>query len=122
MFELRVEKMMACAHRLTDYDGPCERLHGHNYKIEVAYTGTELDRSGLLVDFGDIKKALNAILDELDHRFLNELPAFAGISPSAENIARYIYTELEKTTFDRATLASVAVWETPNQYAIYRQP
>lgn len=121
MFEVRVEKTIAAAHRLFDYDGPCEALHGHNYRIEVAYTGTELDRFGMLVDFTEIKKAFHAVLDTLDHTYLNELPAFQGLSPSAENIAAHIYRELKVTQFARATLHSVSVWETPTQVAVYRE-
>ena len=119
MFEVRVEKTIAAAHRLYNYDGPCESLHGHNYRIEVAYTGAELDSFGMLVDFTDIKRAFNAVLDTLDHAYLNELPAFEGVSPSAENIAAHIYRELKQTPFDRAKLNHVSVWETPTQVAKY---
>ncbi len=121
MFEVRVEKTIAAAHRLFDYNGPCESLHGHNYRIEVAYKGTELDRFGMLVDFTDIKRAFNAVLDTIDHTYLNEVPAFEGISPSAENIAAYIYRSMKQTPFDRATLDHVSVWETPTQVAVYRE-
>ena len=121
MFEVRVEKTIAAAHRLYDYDGPCEALHGHNYRIEVTYTGTELDGFGMLVDFTEIKKAFHAVLDTLDHTYLNELPAFQGVSPSAENIAAHIYRELKLTKFARATLSSVSVWETPTQVAKYSE-
>lgn len=121
MFEVRVEKTIAAAHRLFDYDGPCESLHGHNYRIEVAYTGTELDRFGMLVDFTEIKKAFHAVLDTLDHTYLNDLPAFQDLSPSAENIAAHIYRELKVTQFARATLNSVSVWETPTQVAKYSE-
>lgn len=120
MFEVRVEKTIACAHRLFDYNGPCETLHGHNYRIEVAYVGAELDRFGMLVDFTEIKKAFHAVLDTLDHTYLNDLPAFQNLSPSAENIAAHIFQELNRTAFDRATLDRVSVWETPTQVAVYR--
>ena len=120
MFEVRVEKTIACAHRLFGYDGPCESLHGHNYRIEVAYTGRELDQFGMLVDFTDIKKAFHAVLETLDHTYLNDLPPFRDLSPSAENIAAYVYHELARTPFDRATLAHVSVWETPTQVATFR--
>ena len=121
MFEVRVEKTIAAAHRLFDYNGPCETLHGHNYRVEVAYTGAELDRFGMLVDFTDIKRAFHAVLDTLDHTYLNELPAFQSVSPSAENIAAHIFRELKQTPFDRAALSSVSVWETPTQVAVYRE-
>ena len=121
MFEVRVEKTFAAAHRLFDYNGPCESLHGHNYRVEVAYVGTELDRFGMLVDFTDIKKAFNAVLKTLDHTYLNELPAFQNLSPSAENIAAHIFHALKQTSFDRAKLDHVSVWETPTQVAKYSE-
>jgi 6-pyruvoyltetrahydropterin/6-carboxytetrahydropterin synthase len=121
MFDVRVEKTIACAHRLFDYNGPCEELHGHNYRIEVTYSGRELDRFGMLVDFTDVKKVFHAVLDGLDHKYLNELPAFQSLSPSAENIAYHVYQELKRTTFERARLTCVSVWETPTQVAVYRE-
>lgn len=122
MFEIRVEKTIACAHRLFDYDGPCESLHGHNYRIEVAYTGTELDRFGMLVDFTDVKKLFHSVLELLDHQYLNDLPYFASVSPSAENIAKYVFDKLCEHVFERATLMQVSVWETPTQVAVYKGP
>ena len=121
MFEIRVEKTIAAAHRLFGYDGPCETLHGHNYRVEVAYGGTELDQFGMLVDFTDVKKAFHAVLDTVDHTYLNELPAFRDVSPSAENIAAYVYHALRRTEFPRAKLLRVSVWETPTQVAVYSE-
>ena len=121
MFEIRVEKTIACAHRLFGYNGPCEELHGHNYRIEVMYQGTELDEFGMLVDFTDVKREFNRVLEHLDHTYLNDLPAFKDISPSAENIARYIFQELQKAQFSRGKLSAVSVWETPTQVAVYRE-
>lgn len=120
MFEISVEKTIACAHRLFDYDGPCESLHGHNYRVQVTYAGTELDRFGMLVDFGDIKKVFNAVLETLDHTYLNDLPPFKDVSPSAENIAAHIFHQMEEAKFERAAILHVSVWETPTQVATYR--
>ncbi len=121
MFEVSIEKTIACAHRLFGYCGPCEQLHGHNYRIVVTYQGETLDQYGMLVDFADIKKVFVAILDTLDHTYLNELPAFKDLSPSAENLARYVYLELKATKFERAKLSHVTVYETPTQLATYRE-
>lgn len=121
MFEIRVEKTIAAAHRLFGYDGPCENLHGHNYRVEVAYGGMELDQFGMLVDFTDIKRVFHAVLETLDHTYLNDLPPFRDVSPSAENIAAYIFQELKRAEFPRARLIQVSVWETPTQVAIYRE-
>jgi len=121
MFEVSVDKTIACAHRLFGYDGPCEALHGHNYQIRVTYCGEELDQFGMLVDFVDIKRVFNVVLDSLDHKYLNDLPGFAGISPSAENIARYVYTQLKAAKFERGKLKCVTVWETPTNIAVYSE-
>lgn len=121
MFEVSVDKTIACAHRLFGYDGPCEALHGHNYQIRATYSGEELDQFGMLVDFTDIKKAFTKVLDTLDHKYLNELPPFRELSPSAENIARHVFRELSRTRFERGRLKSITVWETPTQVAIYSE-
>jgi 6-pyruvoyltetrahydropterin/6-carboxytetrahydropterin synthase len=122
MFELIVEKTIAAAHYLRNYQGPCERLHGHNYKIVVYVVGDRLNDAGMLVDFGEIKTALNAILDRFDHYNLNDLPEFADLSPSAENIARVIGDALARRPFERGRVDRVQVWETPTQGATYFVP
>ena len=119
MFELVVEKTIAAAHYLRNYQGPCERLHGHNYRIEVYLRGDRLNDAGMLEDFGNIKRALNTILERFDHYNLNDLPEFAGLSPSAENIARVIGDYLAAQPFERGRVHRVRVWETPTQGATY---
>jgi 6-pyruvoyltetrahydropterin/6-carboxytetrahydropterin synthase len=121
MFTVQVEKTVACAHQLFGYNGPCEKLHGHNYRILVVYKGERLDQFGMLVDFSEVKKRFFSILDRLDHAYLNDLPEFKDVSPSAENIARLVYTELSASPFDLAKLDEVQVWETPTQMATYRE-
>ncbi len=113
MFELVVEKTFAAAHYLRNYDGPCERLHGHNYRVQVFVTGDRLNDSGLLEDFGDIKKALNTVLERMDHYHLNDLPEFADLSPSAENIARVIGDALARHLLERGRIDRVQVWKPP---------
>ena len=122
MFELVVEKTFAAAHWLRNYDGPCERLHGHNYRVQVYVRGDRLNGAGLLEDFGDIKRALQAIVDRLDHYNLNDLPEFRDASPSAENIARVIGDALARHRFERGRVDRVQVWETPLQAATYFLP
>lgn len=119
MFELAVEKTIAAAHYLRNFSGRCERLHGHNYRIMVFLQGEQLDDAGMLVDFTLVKESMSGILDKLDHYCLNDLPEFAEISPSAENIARVIGDFLARQDFGRARLHRVQVWETPNQSATY---
>ena len=116
MHELKVESSFSAAHHLLNYNGECENQHGHNWKVEVYAKGTQLDKSNLLIDFKVLKKELNAVLDLLDHKDINTLPEFEGISPSSEMIARFIYKELKKKFY---TITKVSVWETDRACASY---
>lgn len=121
MYELVVTGEFSAAHALRDYKGPCERMHGHNYRIEIAVTGERLNEQGLLVDFRDLREALGAILGKLDHRNLNELEAFRECSPTSEVIARLIYEELaDPVQALGARLRRVTVWETERASASYQ--
>lgn len=127
MFEITVEESFAAGHALRNYRGKCENLHGHNYKVQVALAGSELDAAGLLVDFVEVKRWLRELIEPLDHRFLNELPPFDRWNPTAENMARYFYQELARRLAcsayaGRVRLAGVRVWETDATSALYREP
>ena len=121
MFELRVKANFEAAHKLVDYPGKCSRLHGHNWNVEAVIKGRELDRLGMLVDFKTIKQELNAVIDSLDHQYLNELAVFSSISPTAENIARYIFTELSCCDIfpSDVKLVAISVWESPYSCVTY---
>lgn len=122
MYTLKVEGAFEAAHQLPDYPGKCARLHGHNWVVEVVVKGRELDKLGMLVDFKTVKKALNNVLDRYDHRFLNELVPFnTGVNPTAENLARIIFTELEDNEAFTAEvqLAAVTVFESPKSSVTY---
>jgi 6-pyruvoyltetrahydropterin/6-carboxytetrahydropterin synthase len=123
MYEISVEETFAAAHNLRGYKGKCEDLHGHNYKVRVTLAGKELDATGLLYDFVHVKQAIQAVIRSLDHKYLNELPPFDTVNPSAENIARYIYDETAKQmppSANGAGVASITVWETDTASATYR--
>ncbi len=125
MFEVSVESGFAAAHRLRGYDGACERLHGHNYKVAVTVAGEGLGASGMLVDFKALKGALAGVLDRLDHRCLNDdLDDFkeGKLNPTAENIARWIAERLAGELPDGAKLARVTVWESETSKATYVLP
>ena len=120
MYELRVTTDFAAAHQLTMVGAKCENLHGHNWKIEVCVKGEALDKGGVLMDFGIIKKNLADIMDELDHKFLNELDIFAKCPPSSENIARIIAEKLgSAVNTEKARVHSVTAWESNNASATY---
>lgn len=89
-FEVRVEADFAAAHFLRDYNGKCENLHGHNYKVYAHVKGSELNEGGMLMDFSKLKNALRSVCKKIDHTNLNNLEIFDQ-NPSAERIAMYIY-------------------------------
>ena len=109
------------AHFLRNYQGKCAKLHGHRYVVEAVVELTELDESGIAFDFADLKAALRALADELDHENLNELPQFDGVETSAENQARYFFEELRKRLPEPAAggLVHARIWESPTQWAQY---
>jgi 6-pyruvoyltetrahydropterin/6-carboxytetrahydropterin synthase len=119
MFTIKVIDKFSAAHRLEGYAGNCERMHGHNYKVEVCIQSLKLDSMGLVMDFRDIKQALKGAIKDMDHQYLNDLPLFKTKNPSAENIAETIYKKLAKTIPKKVTLSSVAVWENDECCAIY---
>lgn len=123
MFEVTIEETFAAGHALRHYHGKCENVHGHNYRCQVTLEGQELDSIGLLVDFVDLKKVVHGVLDRLDHQWLNDLPPFDKLNPSAENMARYIYQQVRDgmPSKDGVRLASVRLWETDTASATYRE-
>ncbi len=123
MFEVCVEQMFASAHALRNYKGRCENTHGHNWKVQVVIEGEKLDDCGLLVDFIDVKRIMGEILDRIDHQFLNEIPPFDVVNPSAENIAEYWFQQMScglKENPVPVRVQSVRIWETDVQSATYR--
>lgn len=119
MFTVRVEASFAAAHFLTNYHGKCERLHGHNYLVRAFASGDALDPAGMLLDFGELKGALRAVCDGLDHSNLNDEPAFEG-SPSAERIARLIFDRVS-ALLPQEPLTAIEVFETPTSMARYER-
>lgn len=120
MFELKVVSGFAAAHRLTMVGAKCENLHGHNWKVEVYLQGERLDEAGVVVDFGLVKAHLREVMATLDHRFLNELPMFAGAQPSSERIAAYIACELQtRLESIAARVTRVSAWESEDACATY---
>jgi 6-pyruvoyltetrahydropterin/6-carboxytetrahydropterin synthase len=123
VYELKIVSQVAAAHQLREFQGKCEQLHGHNWKIEVYVTGDTLGEDGLLIDFGLIKKGTKKVLGELDHKFLNELEPFKKENPSSENIARYIYESLSHTlNNDAIRISKVSAWESDTACATYMEP
>lgn len=130
MYEIRVQADFSAAHFLKDYNGKCENLHGHNYRVYAHAKGEELDGGGMLIDFSKLKGALKSMCNELDHTNLNDMEIFLQ-NPSAERIAKYIFEKIiEKLLEDgidlgytkgkkKAWLYAVDVFETDTSRARY---
>ena len=132
-------------HRVLNHRSVCKGLHGHRYKAEICVEGelvleSEASEEGMVIDFADIKiVALKFIQEELDHAFMvwdkdEELleffnkskghkPVIVPFTPTAENVAAYIFQQLQDKFTDvfktGLRLQSVKLWETPSSYALY---
>jgi 6-pyruvoyltetrahydropterin/6-carboxytetrahydropterin synthase len=108
------------AHHLHAYEGKCQNLHGHTYKLQVIMLGRTDDR-GLTLDFSDIKRIVKErVIDRLDHQYLNEV--LPPMNTTAENMVVWIYEELHKGLLEEelypgVKLEEVRLWETPTSYA-----
>lgn len=120
MYKLNVTDSFSAAHRLVGYDGACQNLHGHNYKIRISILCRELDEIGLALDYKVIKAALAEVLNELDHSYLNDVTALAGINPTSENLARHIFQQMTKAiSKPGATVSEVEIYESEKSSVIY---
>ncbi|HHL40358.1 MAG TPA: 6-carboxytetrahydropterin synthase QueD [Deltaproteobacteria bacterium] len=120
MYQLTIESTFAAAHNLRGYDGACERLHGHNWRVELKVAAETLNPIGIAVDFKTLKTETDRLLDRLDHMYLNEIPPFDRENPSSENLARFIYEELSRVLNDgNVKVTSVKVWESERAAAEY---
>jgi len=121
VYELVVEARFCAAHRLRDYEGQCERLHGHNYRVESSVKTGTLTNIGIAVDFKELKLILQSVVKELDHRNLNEVTPFTEDNPTTENLAKYIYTQLKRKLGRSVQLDSVRVWESETSSVTYTE-
>jgi len=120
MYDIFIDSHFSGGHHLRNYPGNCERPHGHNWKVTVTVRASELDKLGMGIDFRSVKTAVAGVLDDLDHRDLNEHAAFQKKNPSSENIATYIFDTLKKVLVsDCYRVYSVTVRETDSSGVTY---
>lgn len=113
---LDVEFYFAAAHRLPRYEGPCFRMHGHNYRMFVAVEGDIDPHTGMIIDFGKVQAIVQEqILTKTDHRTLNDFLE----NPTAENIARWAYETLLPHL---PGLVEIRLFEVENCCVTYRGP
>jgi 6-pyruvoyltetrahydropterin/6-carboxytetrahydropterin synthase len=119
-------------HRLPDHFGKCKNIHGHSYKLMVELDG-DLNENGMVMDYYDLKKIVNPIVDNLDHAFMvyekdspviefleriKSKKVIVNFESTVENITRYFLTEIKKHNLPaNINKIKVRVCETPDDYA-----
>lgn len=122
IYTLKVVTDFAASHSLRNYQGQCQRLHGHNWKVEVEVAAQKLDEVGMGMDFKQIKNATKQVLESLDHYHLNDIPPFDKINPTAENIASHLYGEIGKLINQEfVKISAVTIWETERACVRYSE-
>ena len=119
-------------HRLPDHFGKCKNIHGHSYKMLVEFSG-ELDKSGMIIDYYDVEKIINPVIEKLDHAFMvnkndkvvldflekmDSKRVVVNFESTAENICKYLLNEVSKTSLpENVKEIKVRVQETTEDYA-----
>jgi 6-pyruvoyltetrahydropterin/6-carboxytetrahydropterin synthase len=120
VYRVTVTARFEAAHNLVDYPGGPEPLHGHSYRVDAVLENEKLQQYDLAIDFVAASRVLAAIAKELDYKYINEHPDFAGRNTSAENIARWFAEKLESSgVLGWTRVAEVTVWEGPENRATY---
>jgi 6-pyruvoyltetrahydropterin/6-carboxytetrahydropterin synthase len=122
MYRVGVKKRFSAAHRLEGHEGKCSRLHGHTWCVEAVFSSVEVGREGMAIDFDVAGSILEKVIAPYDHRYLNELEPFTSLRPTAENVARVLFTGVLKEIEGGGhpiRLAEVKVWESPDSWASY---
>ncbi len=119
MYELKVSSEFAAAHFLRGYQGKCENLHGHNWKVEVRLRCGGLDKLGMVMDFSKVKALVWQVIGRFDHKCLNELKEFEKTNPTTENISRMVYEAVGSHLPPGVTVSQVSCWESDRCGASY---
>ena len=122
IFEVYIETFFSSAHKLENYKGKCENLHGHNWKIGVLSKSKKLNSEEMVIDFNVLKEITKKCLSEIDHKYLNDIKYFKTYQPTAENIAKYLHKKISNQLRLYGTTAlKIIVWETEFQFASYEK-
>jgi len=120
MYQITVEQYFDAAHFLRGYQGKCEALHGHRFRVVAKIQAPKVDDIGIAYDFAQLKQHLGDVVARFDHSCLNDAPPFDKINPSSENIAATIYNQLKlKLAGSPVSLTCVEVWESPQSGVSY---
>jgi 6-pyruvoyltetrahydropterin/6-carboxytetrahydropterin synthase len=99
------------AHFLPKYEGKCKNLHGHRWTLEVTIKGFVNRDTGMVMDFSQIKKNVEPLINRLDHHLINDTLE----NPTAEELVKFFWRELRPAFGTK--LYRIKVWESPDSYA-----
>lgn len=120
MYEIAVEQEFEAAHYLRGYQGKCEKMHGHHFRVVARLKAGRLDGAGIAYDFTVLREQMGQLLARFDHTCLNDVAPFDRINPTSENIASTVFGELQgMLNRDGVTVTSVQVWESPRSSVTY---
>jgi 6-pyruvoyltetrahydropterin/6-carboxytetrahydropterin synthase len=121
MYTLSVEKIISTAHQLKEYDGPCARVHGHNWKVRLEVQSNDLNAVGIAIDFTELDEKLWEVIGPFDHQLINSVPPFDELNPTAENLVKYIYDQVKIKLTENVSISKVSVWETDEYMVSYEE-
>ena len=121
MYRILVENSFSAAHFIQKYKGPCGDLHGHTWKVQVEVKTTETNKLGISIDFKDLKAITESVIKKLDHQHINQISPFDKQNPTAENLSKYIYFEIEKKLPGSIKMSGVTVWESDSTGVLYSE-
>jgi 6-pyruvoyltetrahydropterin/6-carboxytetrahydropterin synthase len=122
MYRIGIKRQFSAAHRLEGHPGRCSQLHGHTWFVEAVISSKDTGTEGMVVDFDQVGDALDEVVDLFDHVCLNDVEPFDRMPPTAENVARVAYEDLEARAASAgwaARLESVTVWESGEAWASF---
>lgn len=122
IYTLTTSTEFSASHIIPGHPGKCARLHGHNWKVDVSIVAQELDELGMAMDFYHIKEATKATIEKVDHYHLNDLPYFTDIIPTAENVSKWLFTEIAAViNTELVKVQSITLWETDRSRVCYSE-
>lgn len=122
MYYVTKEFEFASSHNLRNYEGPCQRVHGHNYKLQVTVKSEKLNQQGMVIDFSDLKSIVKDIIfKKYDHMHLNDVEPFDKLNPTAENMTSVFYNMINTRLPENVKVHSIKIWETSTSFAEYKE-
>jgi len=121
LYTISIETDFAASHQLKGYHGKCRSLHGHTWKVRVEVLALETDSIGISIDFRKLRTIAENVIEKIDHKHLNEVPPFDEINPTAENLARTIYTQIREKLPPPIRMSRVTVWESVRHAVSYSE-